>query len=210
MVQYVTERTTGDHSLNIEIHPVNSTTLIEYSTVPMRYEVESRFRVDLLDDGLGGMVLSEERISPAYMRDFDVLDGEGPTRWLKKFDTSNWSVFFARKDGVAVSAAMAIFRTPNVFLLGGRDDITVLWDIRVAPEHKRSGVGSALLSAVADWAKTRGCDYLKVETQDINVPACRFYHKQGCRLGEINRFAYTEPWAADDVMLVWYLDLRVR
>lgn len=196
--------------MNIDILPVNSTTLTEYSIVPMRYEVESRFRVDLLDDGLDGIVFTEERVIPTYLRDFDVLDGEGPTRWLERFDTTNWALFIARKDGLAIGAATAVFRTPTVFMLGGRDDITVLWDIRVAPEHKRSGIGSALFSAVAAWAKERGCDYLKVETQDINVPACRFYRKQGCRLGEINRFAYTEPWATDHVMLVWYLDLRPR
>lgn len=195
-------------SLNIETHPVNLKTLTEYSTIPMKYEVRSRLRVDLLNDGLGGMVFREEAITPAYVRDFDALDDEGPTRWLKRFDTSNWALFLARKDGVAIGGATAVFRTPTVFMLGGRDDITVLWDIRVAPENKRSGVGSALFNAAAHWAKERGCSYIKVETQDINVQACRFYHKQGCRLGEVHRFAYTEPWATDEVMLVWYLDLR--
>ena len=198
----------SDESLDIQILPVNSRTLAEYSTVPMRYEVKSRLRLDLLDDGLGGMVLKEEIVSPSYTRDFDAMEGEGPSRWLEKFDTSNWALFLAHKSGLPIGGATAAFHTPGVFMLGGRDDITVLWDIRVAPEHKRSGVGSALFSAVAEWARQRRCDYLKVETQHINVPACRFYHKQGCRLGEINRFAYTEPWARDQVMLVWYLDLR--
>lgn len=193
--------------MNIEIHPVNSKTLIVYSTIPIRYEVKSRFHIELLNDGLGGIVFREEDISPSYIRDFDALENEGPIRWVKKFDTRNWAMFIVRRDGVAIGGATAVFRTPSVFMLGGRDDITVLWDIRVTPEHQRSGVGSRLFNAVADWSRNQSCKYLKIETQDINVHACRFYAKQGCHLGEINRFAYTDPQSIDNVMLVWYLDL---
>ena len=32
----------------------------------------------------------------------------------------------------------------------------------------------------------------KVVTQNINVPACRFYMKQGCVPGAIDRFAYPD------------------
>ena len=92
-------------------------------------------------------------------------------------------------------------------MLAGRDDIAVLWDIRVHPDHRRSGIGTALFAEVVKWSRQKSCKYLKIETQNINVPACRFYAKQGCRLGEINRFAYIEPRVAHEVMLVWYLNL---
>jgi hypothetical protein len=51
----------------------------------------------------------------------------------------------------------------------------------------------------------RECRQLKVETQNINVPACRFYARQGCVLGVIDRFAY--PTLPDEVQLLWYKDL---
>jgi hypothetical protein len=51
----------------------------------------------------------------------------------------------------------------------------------------------------------KGCFRLKVETQNINVPACRFYVKQGCVLGAIHRFAY--PEFPDEAQLLWYKDL---
>ena len=92
-------------------------------------------------------------------------------------------------------------------MLSGRDDLAVLWDIRVHPDHRRSGIGTALFAEAAKWSRERNCKYLKVETQNVNVPACRFYTQQGCRLGEINRFAYNVPQVAHDVMLVWYLTL---
>ena len=49
---------------------------------------------------------------------------------------------------------------------------------------------------------------VKIETQNVNVPACRFYSKQGCHLGEYNRYAYVgRPEVAREVMLVWYLNI---
>ena len=47
-----------------------------------------------------------------------------------------------------------------------------------------------------------------IETQNINVNACRFYAKQGCKLGGINRYGYGDhPQVKHEVMLIWYLDL---
>jgi hypothetical protein len=46
---------------------------------------------------------------------------------------------------------------------------------------------------------------MKVETQDINVPACRFYAKHGFALRAADCFAY--PTLPDETMLLWYKDL---
>ena len=46
---------------------------------------------------------------------------------------------------------------------------------------------------------------LKVETQNINVPACRFYEAQGCILRAIDRCAY--PQLPNEVRMLWYKDL---
>jgi GNAT superfamily N-acetyltransferase len=93
-------------------------------------------------------------------------------------------------------------------MLGGRRDMAVLWDIRVRPEARRSGIGARLFEHAAQWARERNCRLLKIETQNVNVPACRFYSRMGGRLGEINRYAYAgHPGVAHEVMLVWYLDL---
>jgi GNAT superfamily N-acetyltransferase len=87
-------------------------------------------------------------------------------------------------------------------MLEGRRDLAVLWDLRVAPQVRGRGVGAALFGAVADWAVGQGCRQLKVETQNTNVAACRFYARQGCVLGALNRFAY--PDLPEEVQLLWY------
>ena len=91
--------------------------------------------------------------------------------------------------------------------LEGRKDIAELWDIRVSSEARQGGVGKALFSAAAEWAKERGCRLLKIETQNVNVAACRFYAAMGCELGLVNRFAYQPP-DAGEVQFAWYLRLE--
>ncbi|MBA2627295.1 MAG: GNAT family N-acetyltransferase [Gemmatimonadales bacterium] len=95
--------------------------------------------------------------------------------------------------------------TAGVHLLEGRRELAVLWDLRVTPDARRSGVGAALFAEAGRWARERHCTHLKVETQNVNVPACRFYAAQGCTLGVINRFAY--PALAEEVQLLWYRQL---
>ena len=115
---------------------------------------------------------------------------------------SNWGVFAARVEGRRVGGAVVAFNTPGMIMLEGRDDLAVLWDIRVCPEARGRGVGSALFCAAEAWAKARGCRQLKVETQNINVAACRLYEHQGCMLTAIDRFAY--PELPDEIQLLWY------
>jgi GNAT superfamily N-acetyltransferase len=194
--------------MEIAILPVNAETLVEYSTISSRFEVGLRLVIELLYDGLGGIVFHEENVEPPYIKDYDRLKGEGTTRWPKRFNTDNWGMFIAREGGKPVGGAVAAFRTPEVYLLDAREDLVLLWDIRVQPERRRCGIGAALFAEVVRWSRERGCTRLKVETQNVNVPACRFYVRQGCKLAEIGRFHYAEPQVADEVMLIWYLDIK--
>lgn len=103
------------------------------------------------------------------------------------------------------------YNTAGVNMLEGRQDLVVLWDIRVHPDGRGQGIGRALFQRAVTFARERSCSQLKVESQNVNVRACRFYAAQGCRLGAIHRYAYAgEPEVAGEVMLLWYLDLLRR
>jgi GNAT superfamily N-acetyltransferase len=56
-----------------------------------------------------------------------------------------------------------------------------LEDLYVPPEHRRAGVGLALLSALARLARKRGCARLEWTALDWNAPALDFYKKLGAR-----------------------------
>jgi ribosomal protein S18 acetylase RimI-like enzyme len=189
-------------SLEVRQEAVTPGTLGEHAGISIAFEVDQVLEVVLADGGLGGMSLTETRVADPYVKDYDAIEGEGPTRWAGRFDLSNWGLLSAWRGGTRVGGAVVAFRTPDVRMLGGRDDVAVLWDIRVAPELRGAGVGSALFRAAEGWAAARGSDWLKIETQNVNTAACRFYQKMGCTLGAIDRFAY--PGLPDEVQLLWW------
>lgn len=192
----------------LEIRLVTPELLPEYATIPISFEVRSQLRVDPPKNGIDGITLHEERVYPPYLKDYDIDNGEGPTRFPKRFDINNWAFFLARENTRPVGGATIAFNTPGINMLQGRGDLVALWDLRVHPAHRRSGIGTKLFTKAVKWSRDKGCRQLKAETQNVNVPACRFYVRQGCHLGEINRYAYAnEPSIAHEIMLVWYLDL---
>ena len=76
----------------------------------------------------------------------------------------------------------------------------------MAPDARGQGLGSALVEAAERRARDRGARSLRVETQDVNVPACRLYHAQGFRLERATPGAYAE--LPNEVQLLWHKPLR--
>ncbi len=202
--------------MKVIIEEVIPARLAEYASIPMTLEVRSILAVEDVEKGLGGLRLREEKVEKPYVKDYDSYEdlysneaeGCGPESWAVQFDISNWGLFIAFDGESPVGAAAVAWNTAGVNMLEGRTDIAVLWDIRVHPRSKGQGVGAALFDHAVRWARTRGCKLLKIETQNVNVPACRFYIKLGCHLGQINRYGYYgHPQVSNEVMLIWYLDL---
>jgi GNAT superfamily N-acetyltransferase len=189
--------------LRIEITDYRSTDLAMYARIPISLEVNRVLGVVPLQGGLGGFAFSERQLDQSFVKDYDVI--ESPLKWPESFDMTNWAFFIAYSNGVPVGGATVAVDTSELVMLESRRDLALLWDIRVSPNKRRRGVGTKLFQAAEEWAKTKGCRQLKVETQNVNVPACRFYSKQGCLLGAVHRFAY--PEFPDEVQLLWYKDL---
>jgi GNAT superfamily N-acetyltransferase len=173
-------------------------------SVPIAFRVDRVYDVTE-QDAPRNFVLSERRIDAPYVKDYDALSGEGPGQWARRFDLSNWGLIQAHADGAFVGGAVIAFDTPDVAMLESRTDLAVLWDIRVLSQFRRQGIGSALFEAAEAWASSRRCRQLKVETQNINVPACSFYAARGCVLGAAHRCAY--PQCPGEIQLLWYKDL---
>lgn len=186
--------------MDIEIEEEPLTSLAEYARISIAFEVDRVFEVTAREEGLGGLVLSERKLGARYVKDYDEI--ENPTRWARRFDLSNWGLLIAHSQGRRIGGVVIAFDTRSIVMLEGRKDLAVLWDIRVDANWRRQGVGAALFRAAEQWARARGCEWLKIETQNVNVPACKFYVKQGCTLGAIHRFAY--PDLPDEIQLLWY------
>ena len=179
--------------------------LLAYARISSAFQVREIVDIAEAIDGPGQFVLSRRKLEPPYTKDYDAIAEDRPGHWPRLFDLSHWRLFSARLAGQRLGGAAAVFDAPDMDLLEGRRDLALLWDIRVAPEARGRGVGSALFRAVEDWARSKGCRALKIETQNSNAPACAFYAQNGCVLGSIQRSAYQR--FPDEVQMFWYKDL---
>lgn len=94
----------------------------------------------------------------------------------------------------------------------GWNGCCVIDDFAVARSCRRSGLGTALMDKVANWALHSRLGMIRLETQSNNVAACRFYQRYGFVVGGYDRFLYRElgPEKSDEVALFWYLNVRSR
>ncbi|MHB1533294.1 MAG: GNAT family N-acetyltransferase [Acidimicrobiales bacterium] len=178
--------------------------LNEHARVSIAFAVDRTLAVSLRSDGLGGILLDERTVDSPYVKDYD-REGEDPTFWSERFDMSRWGFIAAHDGDRRVGGAVIAFQSTEVWMLEGWADSAVLWDLRVLPEVRKTGVGSQLFHAAEDWARARSCRQLKIETQNINVAASHFYRRMGCTLGGINLFAY--PALPHEAQLLWFKDL---
>ena len=194
--------------MSVAFRTITPDDLALYSQVSSAFRVDSQLIVEPIDGGLGGLRLREEAIVSPYTKDYDTYDEGGPEGWRQQFDLDNWGFSLAAEGDRPVAAAAVAWRTPGVHMLANRADMAVLWDIRVDPAFRHQGIGRRIFWQAADWAREQGARLFKIETQNVNVRACRFYHRQGCRLGEIDCYGYAGvPPVAHEVMLIWYLGL---
>ncbi|MFL5521789.1 MAG: GNAT family N-acetyltransferase, partial [Gemmatimonadales bacterium] len=172
-----------------------------YASVSSAFEVRS-----MLDVSTGSVeeVMARwpvKRLAQAYRKDYDAVAGNHPTDWSGLLHSVPMLQCGAYDDDGRVGGALVLRDAPAVELLEGRRDVALLWDIRVAPAHRGRGIGTMLFETAVMWAQSQGCRGLLVETQDTNVPACRFYAGQGCRLAAMRRHAY--EMFPEEVQLLW-------
>ena len=76
--------------------------------------------------------------------------------------------------------------------------------LTVAPEHRRHGLGSALLRAGLDWARDRGLSTVMAETRTKNHPASALFQKHGFVFCGFNERYYSNR----DIAVFFALALR--
>ena len=179
--------------MHVAIVPASPAAFHEYARIPIAFEVRSRLRLPPADADLTRFRLEEDPVSPPHVKDYDAIPGQNPLDWPRRYDVSPWTVFLASQEDQTVGGAVLIETT--------NPTTATLWDLRVHPAARRHGVGATLFDATSAWARSRGHAALDVETQDINVPACRFYAAQGCDLSAIQRHAY--PDLPEETKLAW-------
>jgi ribosomal protein S18 acetylase RimI-like enzyme len=191
--------------MDLEIAEVDASRLVEYAAVPSTYRVTQRL-VRLPSTSHVLESLSVESVATPYDKDYDAPPGMPPMSWSTHFDLRPWGLLIARRSGRAIGAAAI---APSIAVMPEvqwTEPTTVLWDLRVAPEHRREGIGAALFRAAERWALRNAYGAIAVETQDVNVTAARFYEAMGCALLSFEPSAY--PDVPGEARLVYGRPLR--
>lgn len=176
-----------------------------YDKVAMNVDVRSEYKVERIDNGLGGFIIQETQVKP-YIKDLSKY--ERATEYENEFDITNWRFYMAFDGDTPVGAMTVAGKTEGLNMLSGRNDACVLWDIRVADAYKHNGIGQKLLDMGINGAKNDGYCQMIIECQNNNVPACRFYRKQGAVLSKIDMYAYySDLEIRNEIQFVWYLDI---
>jgi ribosomal protein S18 acetylase RimI-like enzyme len=183
--------------------PLTIATLTEYSSIPIAFHVKSYYTSPPIEGKLSKWDIQEVDLEIPYTKDYDEIND--PRRWATRFELSNWVMLSAFEDSKRVGGAVIAWNTPGVNMLEGRSDLAVLWDIRVHPELRGNQIGSLLFTRSMQWATYRGCRELKIETQNINVPACKFYARMGCELRAVYEGIY--PTLPNETAFIWYRKL---
>lgn len=110
-------------------------------------------------------------------------------------------VIFLAYDGETVVGEIVVMKFWN--------NTAYIDHLAVDTQWRRQGIGTKLIDQVVEWAREKGLPALMLETQDDNVPACRFYEAYGFELGGFDRLLYKglKP-DTEEIALFWYLPVN--
>lgn len=123
-----------------------------------------------------------------------------------KQSDDEWAARAAQNTGEWAAGFLAMDDNDPCGIVGGRlvEDgaQAILMGMWVAPEVRRKGIGCRLVSAILDWARSRGAQAVRLTVTSNNRPAIAFYQRMGFEMtGE------TEPYP-NDSSLVEYVMCR--
>lgn len=132
-------------------------------------------------------------VKPPYLKNY----GFDADELVEHMNNSAGALFVARADNCLVGY-LAVSQSWNEY--------AVIDDIAVDVPYRGSGVSRLLMDAAVDWARNVPSAGVRLETQSVNLAACRFYRRYGFQLGGYDRYLYRglHP-GSREVALFWYL-----
>jgi ribosomal protein S18 acetylase RimI-like enzyme len=128
-----------------------------------------------------------------------------PYEKILSVDTEDYTTFVDNPQKVIFFANINGKPVGQIKMVPWWNKFAYLEELTVDTEFRGKGVGRALLTRAIEWAKQQNFPGITLETQDNNVPACRFYEKCGFVLAGFDLYAYRNFSNASEIALYWYL-----
>jgi GNAT superfamily N-acetyltransferase len=189
--------------MNISVHTLDE--LDAYARISIAFDVRERVVLPLERTASGDIMT--QSLGGSYLKDYDVAPENHPSHWNALLLAARHALLIAERGNEWIGGAIVLCDSPNIHMLRGASDVVLLWDLRVDPRFRGAGVGRALFLSAEHWGIANGCRSIRVETQDTNAAAARFYLRQGCALASATPGAY--PDAPGDAQLIFEKELEV-
>ncbi|MEQ8666857.1 MAG: GNAT family N-acetyltransferase [Rhodospirillales bacterium] len=175
-----------------QMSPTSEPLILDTILAERDYDIEAPVRVMTvdpasIDDAVKWQVRLDEVSAPAWRDAFaatapSVAEADGRTAMVERARSRGLSVAYAsirdNADRVA-SIGVGVFSTPSA--AGDADGWSLVFSMNTLPDHRRQGMGRAIVAALMGRAVAFGCDtaYLQVETN--NPGAIAVYEGLGFR-----------------------------
>ncbi len=166
----------------LRIAPLPALDDAEFRRLIAGYESDARYRLDWTDGPDGTtFTLRMEALAEPLIRRADHLDVATLDRYRAL--TAEGICLGGWLAGRLVALALAEAQAWNGSLW--------VWEFHVEARARRRGVGAGLMVALEERARAAGLRVIVCETQTTNMPAIRFYRRQGFRLEGVDLSTYS-------------------
>ena len=204
-VESVFIESVGLETLNILDKEFEATKIkIEYRGIESFAWVTKEGELLKEETALGWLIVKEdpEQISAS----FDQIGWNRPAAqyetYLKEQERGDVHVFVATVDGLF--AGYVTVKWEPEYPPFAEAGIPEIQDLNVLPQHRRRGIGTALMTHARRWAWDQGLQEILAETTTKNYPALCFYQKLGFQFCGFNDHYYTNQ----DIALFFVQVLR--
>ena len=174
--------------MNLQIRQMDSQSIHQVDQFNRNSLVNSHLLLHIQDNKISYSIIPVEPYEKIL-----TVDPEDYTTFI---DNPQKVIFFADVDGNPAG---------QIKLVPWWNKFAYVEELIVDTEFRGKGVGWALMNRAIEWAKGQNFPGLTLETQDNNVPACRFYEKCGFVLSGFDLYAYKNLDNASEIALYWYL-----
>ncbi|MDY8046617.1 GNAT family N-acetyltransferase [Paenibacillus polymyxa] len=150
------------------------------------------------------------RIIPKYKNDnWTYIEESFPEPYFKQYEDDDVDISYIDEQGKSIF----LYYDENdcvgqIKLCTNWNGYALIEDIAVAKDWRHKGIGAALLSKATEWAKQNNLVGLMLETQDVNVLACRFYAKNNFVIGGVDTMLYSNFSTAHEKAIFWYYKFK--
>jgi len=174
--------------MNITLRQMNSQSIHQVDQFNRNSMVYSKLMLHVQENKISYSIILVEPYEKIL-----TVDAEEYTTFI---DNPQKVIFFADVDGTPAG---------QIKMVPWWNKFAYVEELTVDTDSRGKGVGRALMSRAIEWAKHQNFPGITLETQDNNVPACKFYEKCGFVLSGFDLYAYKNLDNASEIALYWYL-----